>query len=251
MLTTAPPDGGPTPAAPVPPRLAPGAAAGAVGTATIASVGGVSAAHPAPAFPDADSTAWVAALGGTGPARDSAVERLHALLLRAARFELRRRGTHSDLDDLAHQAAHDALVAILAKLHTYRGQSRFTTWAYKFALLEAGVKARRRAWQGREVVLDDDGWALVPTGEPDAPGSGAEMAELLRATADAIRTVLTPHQRAVLVAITLQDVPIDVLAERLGTTRGALYKTLHDARRKLRAQLALQGLLPAAEGGER
>jgi RNA polymerase sigma-70 factor, ECF subfamily len=222
-----------------------------VAAVAVASVGAVTAAQPAPAFPDADSTAWVAALGATGPAREAAVERLHALLLRAARFELRRRGTHADLDDLAHQAAHDALVAILAKLHTYRGQSRFTTWAYKFALLEAGVKARRRAWQGREVVLDDDGWALVATGEPDAPGAGAEMAELLHATGEAIRTVLTPHQRAVLVAITLQDVPIDVLAERLGTTRGALYKTLHDARRKLRAQLALQGLLPAAEGGQR
>ena len=62
---------------------------------------------------------------------------------------------------------------------------------------------------------------------------------------DAIATALTRHQRAVLVAITLRDVPIDVLAERLGTTRGALYKTLHDARRKLRAQLALQGLHPS------
>jgi RNA polymerase sigma-70 factor, ECF subfamily len=242
-----------TPAAtPTPASLpAPPATGGAAARAAVASVGAVTAAHPAPAFPDADSTAWVAALGGAGPAREAAVERLHALLLRAARFELRRRGTRADLDDLAHQAAHDALVAILAKLHTYRGQSRFTTWAYKFALLEAGVKARRRAWQGREVVLDDDGWALVPTGDRDAPAAGAEMAELLQAAADAIRTVLTPHQRAVLVAITLQDVPIDVLAERLGTTRGALYKTLHDARRKLRAQLALQGLLTAAEGGER
>ena len=252
MLSTAPASGGSTRTVPAPPRLAPSAAAGAVGAGpAVGSVGAVTAAHPAPAFPDADSTAWVAALGGTGPAREAAVERLHALLLRAARFELLRRGTRTDLDDLAHQAAHDALVAILAKLPTYRGQSRFTTWAYKFALLEAGVKARRRAWQGREVVLDDEGWALVPSGDPDGPGAGAEMAELLQAAAEAIRTVLTPHQRAVLVAITLQDVPIDVLAERLGTTRGALYKTLHDARRKLRAQLALQGLLPAAEGGER
>src|SRR3954454_1558714 len=186
----------------------------------VASVAGVTAAEPARAFPDADSAAWVAALAATGPARDQAVARLHALLLRAARFELRRRGARADLDDLATQAADDALVAILAKLRTYRGQSRFTTWAYKFALLEAGVKARRRAWQGREVVLDDDGWALRPTADFDAPAAGAEMAELLQAAAEAIRTVLTPHQRAVLVAITLQDVPIDVLAERLGTTRG-------------------------------
>jgi RNA polymerase sigma-70 factor, ECF subfamily len=245
VLSTAPPDGAPA-GPPPPPHPRRGAAAAAV-----ASVEPVSAAHPAPAVPDADSAAWIAALGAAGPAREAAVERLHALLLRAARFELRRRGVHAELDDLAHHAAHDALVAILAKLPTYRGQSRFTTWAYKFALLEAGVKARRRAWQGREVVLDDEGWALVPGAESGQPGAGAETAELLHAVAEGIRTVLTPHQRAVLVAIALQDVPIDVLAERLGTTRGALYKTLHDARRKLRAQLALQGLLPAAEEARR
>jgi len=209
-----------------------------------ASVAPVTAALPPPGFPDADSETWVAALGGAaGPARDAAVARLHALLLRAARFELRRRGTRVDVDDLATQAADDALLAILAKLHTYRGQSRFTTWAYKFALLEAAVKARRRAWQGREVALDDDGWALVAE-RGRGPGADAETAELLRAVQDAIATALTPHQRAVLVALTLRGVPIDVLAERLGTTRGALYKTLHDARRKLRAHLALQGLHP-------
>ena len=209
-----------------------------------ASVAPVTAAPPPPGFPDADSETWVIALGGAaGPARDAAVARLHALLLRAARFELRRRGTRVDVDDLATQAADDALLAILAKLHTYRGQSRFTTWAYKFALLEAAVKARRRAWQGREVALDDDGWALVAE-RRRGPGADAETAELLRAVQDAIATALTPHQRAVLVALTLRGVPIDVLAERLGTTRGALYKTLHDARRKLRAHLALQGLHP-------
>jgi RNA polymerase sigma-70 factor (ECF subfamily) len=209
-----------------------------------ASVAPVTAAPPPPGFPDADSETWVTALGGAaGPGRDAAVARLHALLLRAARFELRRRGTRVDVDDLAIQAADDALLAILAKLDTYRGQSRFTTWAYKFALLEAAVKARRRAWQGREVALDDDGWALMPE-RGRGPGADAETAELLRAVQDAIATALTPHQRAVLVALTLRGVPIDVLAERLGTTRGALYKTLHDARRKLRAHLALQGLHP-------
>ena len=64
------------------------------------------------------------------------------------------------------------------------------------------------------------------------------------AVRDAIAEALTPQQRAVLVAIALNGVPIDVLAERLGTTRGALYKTLHDARRKLRARLGERGLLP-------
>jgi len=213
-----------------------------------ASVVAVPAAEPVRSFAEADSPAWLAALGGAGPDHDAAVARLHGLLLRAARFELRRRGAHRDIEDLATQAADDALVAILAKLHTFRGQSRFTTWAYKFALLEAGVKARRRAWQGREVPMADDGWALLADVR-HGPGADAETAELLAAVRVAIDTALTPHQRAVLVAITLQDVPIDVLAERLATTRGALYKTLHDARRKLRTQLERQGLHP--DGGDR
>ena len=106
----------------------------------------------------------VRALSGTGREHAEAVERLHALLVRAARFEVNRRrastGVDSgDRDDLAIQAANDALLAIMGKLHTFRGDSRFTTWAYKFALLEAGVKLRRRAWQGREVPLEESGWA--------------------------------------------------------------------------------------------
>ncbi len=142
------------------------------------------------------------------------------------------------------------LMAIMRKLPTYRGDSRFTTWAYKFALLEAGVKLRRRAWQGREVPLEDEGWArLADRGA--APDADAESAELIAAVRDGIAEALTPHQRTVLVALTLNDVPIDVLAERLATTRGALYKTLHDARRKLRGRLAEAGLAleSAAQGG--
>src|SRR4051795_10780771 len=212
-----------------------------------ASVAPVTAAQPSQLFPDPESERWVAELGaGAGPVHDAAVARLHDLLLRAARFELRRRGAHHDLDDLAAQAAADALVAILAKLRTYRGQSRFTTWAYKFALLEAAAKRRRRACQRREVVLADESWALLAT-PGNGPGHSAETAELLDAVRAEIDTVLTPHQRAVLIAVTLQDVPIDVLAERLDTTRGALYKTLHDARRKLRAALTLRGLSPDTE----
>jgi RNA polymerase sigma-70 factor, ECF subfamily len=196
---------------------------------------------------DSESAEWIQALSGVGAAREEALERLHELLLRAARFEVARRrramsaGAEGDFEDLAMQAADDALVAILRRLHTFRGDSRFTTWAYKFALLEAGVKVRRRVWHAREVPFEQDGWAQLPD-RGASPGDDAETAELLAAVRDAIAEVLTPHQRAVLVAITLNDVPIDVLAERLATTRGALYKTLHDARKKLRARLAADGL---------
>ena len=187
-----------------------------------------------------ESSDWIAALGGPPPVREPALARLHALLLRAARFELARRRRMlggvppAEIEDLAAQAASDAMVALLSKLHTFRGASRFTTWAYKFALLEAGVKARRRAWQDREVPLDDDAWPAVRDHGPSAH-QVLEDAELLRAVRDAMRTSLTSHQREVFTALALNGVPIDVLAERLGSTRGALYKTLHDARRKLRA----------------
>jgi RNA polymerase sigma-70 factor (ECF subfamily) len=204
-----------------------------------------------------DSQAWLAALRGPVAAREEAIAALHAMLLRGARFELhRRRDTLAHVpvgerDDLATQAADDALVAILAKLDTFRGESRFTTWAYKFVLLEAGVKARRRAWHGREVALHDEEW-LAPRDPGPTVHERAEGGELLRAIGDAIRDALTPHQREVLCALTLDGVPIDVLAERLGTTRGALYKALHDARRKLRAALADAGFdveTTAALGG--
>jgi RNA polymerase sigma-70 factor (ECF subfamily) len=173
--------------------------------------------------------------------REDAAARLHALLLRAARFELARRDVRpGDRDDLALQAADDALVAILAKLDTFRGASRFTTWAYKFALLEAAVKARRRAWQNREITIDDEGWARIAA----RGGDHFETQELLGAIAAAVPRCLTEHQRRVLTALALDGVPVDVLAERLDTTRGALYKTLHDARRRLRAELEKEGLLP-------
>jgi RNA polymerase sigma-70 factor, ECF subfamily len=193
-----------------------------------------------------DSSAWLDALRGSGQAHDRAVERLYALLLRAARFEVSRRRSSlarvrgEELDDLAVQAADDALVAVLAKLGEFRGASRFTTWAYKFALLEAGVRLRKRAWQEREVVLDSDSWTRLGRSSSDVD-SAAERGELLRAVSDSIGERLTPHQRQVLVSLAIDGVPIDVLAQRLGTSRNALYKTLHDARRKLRAVLTDKG----------
>src|SRR4051794_27354908 len=182
---------------------------------------------------------WLAALGGAGPERLAAIADLHALLLRAARFELgRHRGAlagvgATEVADLAVQSADDALVAVLRKLDSFRGESRFTTWAYKFAVLEAGVKAPRRSWRDREVPMTDEHRA--PIADAGArPDTLADTAATLASVAAAIRDVLTPHQREVLLALAVDGVPIDVLAERRETTRGALYKTLHDARRRLR-----------------
>ena len=196
---------------------------------------------------DPVSQAWIDGLSADSPEREPAIEALHALLLKAARFEVnRRRGAISHLrdndhDDLAHQSADDAVVAVLKKLGDFRGESQFTTWAYKFALLEAATKVRGRAWQGREIPLQPEGWTLIAD-HHSTPQRDAETRELLAALQEAIERDLSRHQRDVLVATTLNDVPIDVLAERLDTTRGALYKTIYDARHKLRAALAARGL---------
>jgi len=196
---------------------------------------------------DDESRAWVHDLRADAAGRDAAVQRLHALLLRGARFEVaRRRATlphlrGDEVDDIALEAADDALMSVLRRLEDFQGRSRFTTWAYKFALLEAAVKLRKRAWQGREIPLEPDVWNLFRSASP-APEAEAEVNELLHEIKQAIADELTPHQRRVLLALAVDGVPIDVLAERLGSTRGALYKTLHDARRKLRAYLDERGL---------
>ncbi|HET6197499.1 MAG TPA: RNA polymerase sigma factor [Acetobacteraceae bacterium] len=192
---------------------------------------------------DPESRRWVEQLSQPPDRREAAVTALHAYLLRVARFELHRRSrahgnSVSELDDLAVQSADDALMAILRKLDSYRGDSRFTTWAAKFAILEASVKSRRRAWQRTEITLDPDAWERFATAVgPDA----VEQDALLHDIGEGIRTRLTPHQREILVAVALDGVPIDVLAERLHSNRGAIYKTLHDARRNLRAYLSERG----------
>ena len=195
---------------------------------------------------DQESQRWLADPRADGIVHEAAVERLYGLLLRAARFEASRRAASiasvdaDELDQIVSDSAGDALVAVLARLDDFRGLSRFTTWAYKFAILETAVKLRRRAWRDRELPRSLEGWELVQDLR-HSPEDDAERSELLAALGDAIANALTPRQREVLVAVAVNGVPIDVLAERLESTRGALYKTLHDARQKLRATLAADG----------
>ena len=214
-------------------------------------------AEPAPVADrmDSDSRRWLERLRAEGRERDEALAELRELLLRAARFEVRKRcATLSQLrggdqEDIAQQSAADAMVALLSKLGDFRGESKFTTWAYKFALYEAAAKIRKLAWQGRELPLEAEAWPQVPDPGP-APHGEVEMNDLLAAIRQEIEASLTPRQREVLVALALNEVPIDVLAERMETTRGALYKVLHDARRSLRAALAERGLDPQQQQPE-
>lgn len=197
---------------------------------------------------DEASSEWLTALRASAPIRDQAIERLHAMLLGVARGEaFRRRGSLGaevvgELDDICMQAANDALGALLRKLDEFRGASRFTTWAYKFAVLEVSVRLRRRAWTQRRVALDQTAWEQMADSSPGGLHD-LEEDELLRAVRNAVDATLTDHQRRVFLAATIEEVPIDVLAERLGSTRGAVYKALHDARRRLRETLTASGHL--------
>lgn len=195
---------------------------------------------------------WVAALSSTGPEQSTALRELHALMIRAAGHQVwRMRAALPDpspgaVDVIVNQAADEAMTALLGKLHTFQGRSRFTTWAFKFAILQAATEVRRLQWQHREVELHD--LELQPSPSQDGPELSAEGTDLAGAVAEAMLTVLTPYQRRTAVALLVDAVPIDVLAERLGTSRGALYKTLHDVRVRLRRELTANGYLPVPHG---
>lgn len=197
-------------------------------------------ARGAPTPLDAESRELLSALRSSGRTYDEACARLHELLLRAARFEIARRAfaglAAAEADDLANEAADDALVAVLRRLDDFQGLSRLTTWVYKFGIYEAAVKLRKRAWRDREIPLEPETWNLFASSGL-GPEGDLEQRETIALLKAAMEEDLTPHQRRVLVALAIDGVPIDVLAERLSTTRGALYKTLHDARVKLRARL--------------
>jgi len=189
---------------------------------------------------------WVEALSIPGPRQDHAMSSLHEMMLRACRRQVRRMRSslagvgNERLEEIANQAADEAMMAVLTKLPTFEGRSRFTTWAYKFAILQSATEVRRYAWRNREVELNDD--THVREHAP-SPAGYAEATDLASAVRCAIDEALTPHQRRITIALLIDDVPIDVLAERLGTNRNALYKTVHDARTRLRAHLIASGHL--------
>lgn len=142
-----------------------------------------------------------------------------------------------EVDDLCHQAASDAAMAILSKLPDFRGDSRFTTWACKFAMFEISTRLRRHAWRHRKIELDERVWDRLADSAPPAL-TRLEQTETLHCLERAIRQDLTDRQRLVFQAAVLDEVPIDVLAERLESNRGAIYKVLHDARARLRKAVA-------------
>jgi RNA polymerase sigma-70 factor (ECF subfamily) len=195
---------------------------------------------------DQASAAWVRDLRLDAPERELAVGRLHALLLRVARAEAARRRNslperaREEVDDLCQQAASDSTLAVLRKVADFRGQSRFTTWACKFAIFEISTRLRRHAWRQRRIEPDERVWETLPDSMP-ATLDQLQRKEILEVLERAVREQLTERQRLVFQAAILEQVPIDVLAERLSSTRGAVYKILHDARNKLRRAMTQAG----------
>jgi RNA polymerase sigma-70 factor (ECF subfamily) len=197
---------------------------------------------------DAESAQWLQALAEPGAAREAALARLHKLLVRIARGEAARRGPRlaisgPELDDLAYQAAADALLAITGKLGQFRGESRFTTWAYKFVIFEVSAKIGRHFWRHPAVPLGTEDWERLPARFGFDPAHEAEWRDLAAAVRRAVDTELTPRQREVFVALAVNGVPLDALVLSLGSSRNAIYKMMFDARRKLRAALAANGYL--------
>lgn len=199
---------------------------------------------------DPASAEWIAALTGATAERAQGEARLHGMLVQVASHELRRRRTSTpwlagvELEDLAHQAAADAMLAILRKLETFRGESRFTTWAYRFVILEVSSKLGRHYWRLHpQVSLEAESWERLPDLLGVDPAEHVQRAELVRAVRQAVDETLTAHQRRLFTAIVLEATPLDALVDRLNTNRNAVYKAIFDARRKIRAYLVDNGYL--------
>jgi RNA polymerase sigma-70 factor (ECF subfamily) len=197
---------------------------------------------------DEESAVWLGRLGAGGWERQAAERELHARLVRIALAEVRRRSastpvTGRELDDIAHQAADDAMLAILAKLGDFRGESRFITWAYRFVILEVSSKLGRHYWRNPPVALDAGQWERLPDRFGIDPAGHAELAGILAEVRRVVEEELTAHQRRVFTAIVVDGIPLDALAARLGLQRNAIYKVIFDARRKIRRALVANGYL--------
>ena len=212
-------------------------------------------ARPASGELDEESAGWLRRLAaGNDSERHAAERELHGRLVRIALAEVRRRRGSTlvagpELDDLAHQAAADAMLAILAKLTSFRGDSRFTTWAYRFVILEVSAKLGRHYWRNPPVRLDAAEWERLPDRLGLDPQQHAATAGVLAEVQRVVEDELTAHQRRIFTAIVVDGIPLDALATRLDMRRNAIYKVIFDARRKIRRALVAKGYLDEQDLG--
>lgn len=198
---------------------------------------------------------WLAELVGSPDIQALAIEDLRQRLQRGIFYYLSRERsdlTHlsnQEITQMAEDLAQDATLRVIENLNSFRGDSRFTTWATKIAVRVAISDLRRARY--KDFSLDDltaDGDLLPATAAnvngtvPPNPEEATERSDVMTKISRALEEVLTERQYQALVAVALQGVPLEILAERMGTNRNALYKLLHDARRKLRTHLESQGI---------
>lgn len=197
---------------------------------------------------------WLHELSAGGAVEQAAVVDLRDLLLRAALYFFSRnltdfRGLGPDeIRQQAEDCAQDALMAVLNHLSDFRGDSRFTTWAYKFAINIALVAARHERWKGISLdalaSFDEEYFSesmLRDKSDEATPEQFAVQNEIGEIIQEVIKSELTEKQRCVLVLMVFHEVPIDEVARHLNTNRNAVYKLLHDARRKLKGTLQARG----------
>ena len=189
---------------------------------------------------------WVQGLTAVGLLHDETMARLYNLLLKFGYTEARRRSgqlqlSGPELDDIVHQAAGDSAIAICKKVYTFRGDCRFTTWAYSFVALNVTSKISRHFWQRGTTTLDESGtW---PSDTAEAPEVQAESRDLADAVQRVFENELTERQQRAFEAIAVRGLPVSEVATDLGSTPNAIYKTMFDARRKLRLGLVKAGYL--------
>ena len=204
-----------------------------------------------PTLSERTNEQWLADLAGPPDIQAEALDELRQWLTKRLFFYLRGRSDLGGLDDveieaMAQDFVQEALLQIQVKLEQFQGRSKFTTWASKIAVHQAMAELRRARW--RDFSLDDlMGEAeftpsfLVQEDGPGQPEQTALTSEALQAISDVINEELTERQRAALIALAVQGVSMDAVAEQLGTNRNALYKLFHDARKRLRTRLAERG----------
>lgn len=195
---------------------------------------------------------WLHELGASGADQAAAIEELRSYLVRAALYSLNQNAqgltqlTPKAIAQLAEDCAQDALLAILKQLPEFRGDSRFTTWAYRFAVNIALGAARRESWKqvSLDYLFDEPDspqwptWDERPELDPDRVALRAEVWTVMR---DVIARDLTDRQWQALKAIVFDEVPMDEVVRHLGSNRNAVYKLLHDTRRKLKERLEARG----------
>ena len=187
-----------------------------------------------------DNKAWLDAL--RPPIDEDALGDLRAIILRGLRAALSSR-IDSDLNAVTEDFAQDALLKILDGLESFRGESKFTTWAQKIAINVAFTELRRRRWKDislQDIVETDEGDEYTPAllTDPDAfPELTVEQRNVMEIVDNLIKEELTERQRTAMLAILQGGMPLEEVASRLGTNRNALYKLMHDARQRLQKRL--------------